>query len=84
MLNSVPGIEEDLNRLKRWTSCTPLVKPVREGRRTTRARSIASPSRAGPGRAVAVAVAEAEAETRRGAARPGGAVRVRVRVRGRT
>ena len=32
MLNSVPGIEEDLNRLKRWTSCTPLVKPVRGGR----------------------------------------------------
>jgi hypothetical protein len=32
MLNSVPGIEEDLNRLKRWTSCTPLEKPVRGGR----------------------------------------------------
>ena len=66
MLNSVPGIEEDLNRLKRWTSCTPLVKPVRGGR-CARARS---PRRAGPGRAVAVAVAEAEA--RRGAARPAG------------
>jgi len=38
----------------------------------TRARSLASPSRAGPGRAVAVAVAEAEAEARRGAARPAG------------
>ena len=34
----------------------------------TRARSLASPGRAGPGRAVAVAVAEA----RRGAARPAG------------
>jgi hypothetical protein len=32
MLNSVPGIEEDLNRLKRWISCTPLEKPVRGGR----------------------------------------------------
>jgi hypothetical protein len=32
MLDSIPGIEEDLNRLKRWTSCTPLVKPVRGGR----------------------------------------------------
>jgi hypothetical protein len=32
MLNSVPKIEEDFNRLKRWTLCTPLVKPVRGGR----------------------------------------------------
>ena len=47
MFNSVPGIEEDLNRLKRWTSCTPLVKPVREGQRTTRACA-RSPRRAGP------------------------------------
>src|SRR6185312_16559684 len=39
MINSVPGIEEDLNRLKRWTSCTPLVKPVRGGRGTTRLKS---------------------------------------------
>ena len=46
LLNSVPGFEEDLNRLKGWTLCTPLVKPVREGRGTTRARSLASPSRA--------------------------------------
>ena len=29
LLNSVPGFEEDLNRLKGWTSCTPLVKPSR-------------------------------------------------------
>ena len=27
MLNSVPGFEEDLNRLIEWTSCTPLMKP---------------------------------------------------------
>ena len=32
LLNSVPGFEEDLNRLKGWTSCTPLVKLVRGGR----------------------------------------------------
>ena len=32
LLNSVSGIEEDLNRLKGWTLCTPLVKPVRGGR----------------------------------------------------
>ena len=31
LLNSVSGIEEDLNRLKGWTLCTPLVKPVRGG-----------------------------------------------------
>ena len=27
LLNSVPGFEEDLNRLKGWTSYTLLVKP---------------------------------------------------------
>jgi hypothetical protein len=32
LLNSVPGFEEDLNRLKGWISCTPLVKPIRGGR----------------------------------------------------
>ena len=32
LLNSVKGFEEDLNRFKGWTSCTPLVKPVRGGR----------------------------------------------------
>ena len=37
LLNSVPGFEEDLNRLKGWISCTPLVKPVIGGRWTTRA-----------------------------------------------
>ena len=31
LLNSVQGFEEDLNRLKGWTSWTPLVKPVRGG-----------------------------------------------------
>ena len=31
LLNSVLGFEEDLNRLKGWTLCTPLVKPVRGG-----------------------------------------------------
>ena len=50
----------------------------------TRARSLASPSRAGPGRGRG----RGRDEARRGAARPagrtGGAVRVRVRVRGRT
>ena len=48
-----------------------------------RARSLASPSRAGPGRAVAVAVAvaEAEAEARRGAARRGRPAGRAVRVR---
>ena len=48
----------------------------------TRARSLASPGRAGPGRAVAVAVAEAE--VRRGAARPAGrpgGARARARAR---
>ena len=31
LLNSVSEFEEDLNRLKGWTSCTPLMKPVRGG-----------------------------------------------------
>ena len=67
MLNSVPGIEEDLNRLKRWTSCTPLVKPVREGRRTTRARALARLAEPGRGRG------RGRDEARRGAAgRPDG------------
>ena len=57
LLNSVPGFEEDLNRLKGWTSCTPLVKPIWGGRWTTRARA-RSPRRA-EAEAVAVAVAEA-------------------------
>ena len=47
--NSVPRFEEDLNRLKGCTSCTPLVKPVRGGRGTTRVRVLAR--LAGPGRA---------------------------------
>ena len=46
LLNSASGIEEDLNRLKGWTLCTPLVKPVRGGRRTTRVRA-RSPRRVG-------------------------------------
>ena len=46
MFNSVLGFEEDLNRLKGWTLCTPLVKPVRGGRRTTRVRA-RSPRRVG-------------------------------------
>ena len=50
-LNSVWVFEEDLNQLKWWTLCTPLVKPVRGDWRATRARSLASPSR-GRGRAV--------------------------------
>ena len=29
LLNSVPRFDEDLDRLKGRTSCTPLVKPVR-------------------------------------------------------
>ena len=44
LLNSVPGFEEDLNQLKGWTSCTPLVKPVRGGR--PHARALAAPHRA--------------------------------------
>jgi hypothetical protein len=43
LLNSIPRSEEDLNRLKGWTSCILLVKPVKGGRWTTRARSLASP-----------------------------------------
>ena len=65
LLNSTSGIEEDLNRLKGWTLCTPLVKPVRGGRRTTRVRA-RSPRRVGV--------------AWRGEARPAGWV-VRVRVR---
>ena len=54
--NQVPNpvwvFEEDLNRLKWWTLCTLLMKPVRADWRTTRARG-RSPRRAG--RAVGVA-----------------------------
>ena len=32
LLNFVPRFEEDLNRLKGWILCTPLVKPIRGGR----------------------------------------------------
>ena len=32
LLNYVLGFEEDLNRLKGWTSCTPFVNPVGGGR----------------------------------------------------
>ena len=32
LLNSVPGFEEDHNRLKKWTPRTLLVKPEEGGR----------------------------------------------------
>jgi len=32
LFNSVSGFEEDHNRLKMWTSCTLLMKPVKGGR----------------------------------------------------
>ena len=51
MLNSVSGFEEDLIRLKGWTLCTPLVKPVRGGWWATRTRGRSS------GRAEAVGAA---------------------------
>ena len=45
VLNPVWVVEEDLNRLKWWTLCTPLEKPVRGDWQTTRARA-RSPRRA--------------------------------------
>ena len=50
LFNSVSGFEEDLNRLKGWTSCAPLVKPVRGGRWTTRALARLASPRRGRGR----------------------------------
>ena len=41
MIDSVCGFEEDLNRLKWWTLCTLLVKPIREDWRASYARSLA-------------------------------------------
>ena len=48
VLNPVCVVEEDLNRFKWWTLCTPLEKPVRGDWQTTRARSLAAPGRAAP------------------------------------
>ena len=47
MFNSVSGFEEDLNRLKWWTLCTPLLKPVRGDWWTTRALTRLAGMRAG-------------------------------------
>ena len=41
VLNPVWVVEEDLNRLKWWTLCTLLVKPIREDWRASYARSLA-------------------------------------------
>jgi hypothetical protein len=42
-------VNENLNQLKGWTNGGSLVKLVKGEGRATRARSLASPSRAGPG-----------------------------------
>jgi hypothetical protein len=50
VLNPVWVFEENLNRLKWWTLCTPLKKLVRGDWQTTRARALARLARPGRGR----------------------------------
>ena len=73
MLNSAWGFEEDLNRLKWWTLCTPLVKPVRGDWRATDMCALARLDK--PGRERGRGCGTAWPICVCGLARPGGAVR---------
>ena len=82
LLNSVPGFEEDLNRLKGWTMYNTYEAGKRRSVNHTRALArLAGPGRAGPGRAGPWPRPRRGAARRGAAGRPDGRCGARARAR---